>query len=130
LVDLFGSLANFRTAVATQEVSLALDGFTVLLPCSLGVVGEPEMPDATFLRDLLLNDAAYDWSRSTWQDDDPAFTARLIFTSSGRTIVAEIAPQCGVVRVLVDARETGRAKLRLDAAALELLLVRTRHAVR
>lgn len=128
LVDLFGSLANFRTAVATQQLSFAFDGFSLPLPCGLGVVGEPETHDATALRDLLLNDAAYDWSKDLWDYDDSAFTARLTFSASTPTIVAEIAPRTGIVRILVDARETGRAKLRLDTADLELLLVRTRHS--
>ncbi len=130
LVDLFGSLPNLRTAITTQQLAFALDGFSVLLPCSLGVVGEPELSDATALRDLLLNDAAYDWSRDIWYvgEEDSVFTARLTFSASAPTIVAEIAPRTGIVRVLVDARETGRAKLRLDTSDLELLLVRTRHS--
>lgn len=128
LVDLFGSLANFRTAVATQQLSFALDDFSLPLPCGLGMLGEPELSDATALRDLLLNDAAYDWSRDIWDDDDSTFTARLTFSASTPIIVAEIAPRTGIVRVLVNARETGRAKLRLDTSDLELLLVRTRHS--
>lgn len=128
LVDLFGSLPNLRTAVASPQTSFALDGFSVLLPCGLGMLGEPELSDATALRDLLLNDTAYDWSSDIWEDDDSGFTARLTFSSSAPTIVAEIAPRTGIVRILVDARETGRAKLRLDPSTLELLLVRTRHS--
>lgn len=129
MVDLFGSLQNLRTAVASEKLFFAFDGFSLLLPCGLGVAGEPEMSDATALRDLLLNDAAYDWSNPIWCDDDSDFTARLTFSSSAQTIVAEVAPRSGVVRILVDARETGRAKLHLDTSALELLLVRTRHTV-
>jgi hypothetical protein len=128
LVDLFGSLPNLRTAIATQQLAFALDGFSLPLPCGLGMLGEPELSDATALRDLLLNDAAYDWSRDIWENDDSAFTARLTFSSSAPTIVAEIAPRTGIVRILVDARETGRAKLRLASSDLELLLVRTRHS--
>jgi len=125
LVDLFGSVGNLRAAVASERLSFACDDGSAVLPCGLGGLDEPEKLEATRLRALLLSDASYDWSGDTFDDDD-IFTTRLTFTTAAPTIVAEIAPRTATVRVLVDSRETGRAKLALPPAELETLLARTR----
>ncbi|MBI5423302.1 MAG: hypothetical protein HZA32_04405 [Opitutae bacterium] len=122
LVDLFGSVANLRTAMASDRVSFASDEFTVTPPCDLGQLGDPEIPDPTRLRNLLLDDASYDWAGDFFETEEPVFTTKLSFASDARTVVAEIAPKSGTVRILVDTRETGRAKLRLPPPELEALL--------
>lgn len=122
LIDLFGSVANFRTAVASDSVSLACEGRAIPLPCGLGGLGSTEKPDTDRLRQLLLDDASYDWGREPAEEEEPVFTAHLTFTSAAPMVVAEIAPESGTVRVLVDQRETGRVTLRLSPLELEALL--------
>lgn len=126
LIDLFGSVANLRAAMASDTLRFAFDGLTVTQPCGLGMLGTSEKCDTAWLRNLLLDDASYDWRVESAEDAEPLFTARLVFSSNDRTVVAEIAPQSGMVRILVDNRETGRAVLLLPPLELEALLATTR----
>lgn len=126
LIDLFGSVANFRTAVSSDSVSFAFDDRTITLPCGLGGLGSPETPNTDRLRKLLLDDASYDWDGESCEEMEPHFTAHFTFSSQAPTVVAEIAPRSGTVRILVDQRETGRATLHLSPLELEELLTATR----
>lgn len=123
LIDLFGSVANLRAAMASERVSLAFDEPTVAPPCSLGRLADSEMSDPTRLRNLLLDDASYDWTSESLDCEEPRFAARLTFSSTAQSVMAEIAPQSGTVRIVVDHREVARAKLHLLPPEIETLLV-------